>query len=210
MTATPVRSTTPPMSASDASVTRRRRRHPRPPLIVALRILLAGFALSVTLVVIGWAVVGAWRSPQGEAGAPPIELTGPRLIGEDDKQRPFLITADTALREPGASQRIRLHRPILTRDAGGADNMRVTAAEGVYDEAAGRLELSGGVKVSGARGEFSTPATTYDTRTGKVVGPGAVQAAGDIGQMQARSFSVTNNGKSVVYKGGVHARLTPK
>jgi lipopolysaccharide export system protein LptC len=96
------------------------------------------------------------------------------------------------------------------RGQGGADQMRVTATNGVYDEAAGRLQLNGDVKFTGPNGAFTTPSAVYDAKTGEVLGSSAVQAAGASGQMQANSFAAKDKGKSVIYKGGVHTRLNVK
>ena len=105
--------------------------------------------------------------------------------------------------------RIDLDHPVLSRDEGGPDALRVVAASGVYDEKTGSLALSGGVHVESAHGQFSTPATTYDTKSGNLLGDG-VQGSAAFGQLRARQFSASANGKSVIYKGGVRARLNPK
>ena len=184
---------------------------PRPPLIAALRLLLPALAVGLTLLVIGWAVVGALLGAGRETSAvAPMAITSPRLVGQDDKQRPYAITAVSATRDASMSARIHLDHPVLVRDQGGADNLHVTAAKGVYDEAAGRLELTGGVQITGSRGEFTAPTAVYDTKTGTVLGQAGVQGAGDLGQMRAGSFTVKDKGKSVIYQGGVHTRINPK
>jgi lipopolysaccharide export system protein LptC len=183
---------------------------PRPQLISTLRVALPAFAIGLTLLVIAWTTVTALLGASHETAPLPLTVASPRLSGQDDKDRPYTVIARTATREAVGSQKIDLDHPLLTRDEGGPDFLRVVAASGVYDQQAGKLALSGGVQISGARGEFSTPSTIYDTKTGDIVGPGAVQGSGDIGQLKAGSVSVTGNGKSVVYKGGVRARLNAK
>lgn len=196
------------MSASEVPVTRR----PRPPLIATLRVLLPGVAVATLAAVVVSAIASAYRGAENQTeAARPIELIGPRLTGEDGKNRPFVITAATAEREASAVNRIRLHDPVLVRDPGGVDQMQVVARRGIYDEAAGRLELAGDVRFSSRNGTTTTQAATYDARSGQVLGPAAVQAAGISGQqLQAGSFAVKDKGASVVYKGGVHTRLNTK
>jgi lipopolysaccharide export system protein LptC len=185
-------------------------RRPRPPLIAALRILLPTFAAAVLLAVIVAAAATGLRNVAGAAATTrPIELVGPRLTGEDNRRRPFVITAASAEREDN-SGRIRLKAPVLVRDQGAADQMRVTAASGVYDEAAGRLELSGDVRLAGPNGAFATPSAVYDAKSGEVLGASGVNAASGSNQLQAGSFSVKDKGRSMVYKGGVHTRLNVK
>ena len=185
-------------------------RRPRPALIPVLRILLPAVAAAVLLAVIVSAVLGMFRAMERRAAATqPIELMAPRMIGVDNKKRPFILTAASAERE-GASNRIRLINPVLVRSPGDAQETRVTAKAGVYDQGAGKLELTGDVKLTGPSGDFATPAAVYDAKTGEVVGRGQVRAAGREGQMEAGSFSVKDKGDSVVYKGGVRTRINPK
>lgn len=196
------------MTASEVPIPRRS----RPPLIAALRVLLPAVAIVTLLAVIGAAVANAYHAAEiRPAATRPIELIGPRLTGNDSKNRRFVITAVTAERETRiATSRIRLHNPVLVRDPGGADQMQVTAQNGVYDETAGRLELVGDVKLTRKDGSSTTPSATYDAKTGEVLGANAVEAAGGSAQVRAGSFAVTNKGNSVIYKGGVHTRLVPK
>jgi lipopolysaccharide export system protein LptC len=194
------------MSASEVPIVRR----PRPPLIATLRVLLPGVAAATLLAVIAAASFSAWRGAENQTEvARPIELIGPRLTGEDSKNRPFVITATTA--ERMADNRIRLQSPKLVRSSGQPDQMQVTANSGTYDEAAGRLELTGDVKLASRDNASTTQSAVYDAKTGEVLGGSAVQASGKPGQqLQAGSFAVKNQGESVVYKGGVHTRITPK
>src|SRR5689334_9321971 len=113
------------MSATDAELPRPARPHFT--RIRLLRLVLPVFAAALTLLVIGWAVVGAIRGSSREAAAPPLELTSPRMIGQDNKRRPFVVTAQRAVREPGATQRIRLEHPELVRQQGGPDALHVVA-----------------------------------------------------------------------------------
>lgn len=195
------------MSASEASADRRA----RPSLIATLRIALPVLAGLILLTVLASAVTGAFNNARTRAATTqPIEMIAPRLIGEDAKQRPFVITAKTAQREDGGANRIRLNAPVLVRDQGGDDQLRVVAQKGVYDEAAGRLELAGDVKMVSSAGEFSSPTAIYDAKTGEILGRGSVQASGSAGELKAGSFEVKDKGDTVTYKGGVHTRLNVK
>lgn len=194
------------MSATEASAAQR----PRPSLIATLRIVLPAIAGLVLLAVLASTITGLFHSAKmREAATKPIEMIAPRLIGEDAKQRPFVITATTAQREDGTNH-IRLVTPVLIRDQDGPDQMRVTAKQGVYDESAGKLELSGDVQMMTRQGEFTSPAALYDSKTGEIVGRGQVQASGSSGELKAGSFELKDKGDTVTYKGGVHTRLNVK
>lgn len=157
------------MSASEVPVARRS----RPQLIATLRILLPTVAVGTLVAVVATAIASAYQAAEIRAAATrPIELIGPQLLGEDSKNRPFVITAATAEREAGISSRIHLHSPVLVRDPGKPNQMRVTAKSGVYDEAAGRLELAGEVKFTSPSGSSTTPSAVYNAKTGKSSGRG--------------------------------------
>jgi len=195
------------MSATEASAAHR----PRPSLIATLRIALPVIAGLILLAVIASALTGMFNNARVRAAATkPIEMIAPRLIGEDSKQRPFVITAATAQRED-ETNRIRLNNPVLIRDQDGPDQMRVNAKQGLYDESAGKLELTGDVHMTTRQGEFTSPTAIYDSKTGEIVGRGEIQAAGSGGeQLKAGSVELKNKGDTVTYKGGVHTRLNVK
>jgi len=199
------------MSATEAPAAHR----PRPSLIATLRIVLPLIAGLILLAVILSVVTGVFNNARLRAATTkPIEMIAPRLIGEDSKQRPFVITAATAQREE-ATNRIRLNSPVLIRDQGGPDQMRVVAKQGLYDESAGKLELSGDVRMTNNRSEFTSPTAVYDSKSGEMVGSGQIQASGAAGSgksgsVKARSVEVQNQGDTVTFKGGVHSRLNVK
>jgi lipopolysaccharide export system protein LptC len=196
------------MSATEASAAHR----PRPSLIATLRIVLPVIAGLVLLAVVASTVTGLFHNARIRAAATkPIEMIAPRLIGEDAKQRPFVITAATAQREDGTNtNRIRLNNPVLIRDQDGPDQMRVSAKQGVYDESASKLELTGDVHMTTHNGEFTSPTAIYDSKTGEIIGRGEIQAAASSGQLKAGSVELKDKGDTVTYKGGVHTRLNVK
>lgn len=185
---------------------------PRATLVGFLRLALPAFAGLTTLSVVAALVANALGGGEGEPARnkPPVELAGLRLFGEDEKGRAFVITALSAARDPAAAHLVKLDRPVVVMDQGGPEEMRVTAGSGVYDESGGRLQLGGGVKLEGARGVFSSPSTVLDTKTGDVVGTGAIQGSGSFGSTEAGSFAVKEKGGQIIYKGGVHSRLNMK
>jgi len=193
------------------SFARSRLHRPRSRTIAVLRLALPAIAALALLSVAAAAAIEAVRAaPDKPGGAPPpMELAGPRLVGQDGKGHPFVITATRAIRENAASQQIKLDQPVLVRNEGAADQTRVTAPTGIYDEGARKLALSGGVKLDGPQGAFNTPAAVFDGKTGQIVG-GGVQASGSFGQVRAGSYTAKAKGNDVIYKGGVHSRLNVK
>jgi lipopolysaccharide export system protein LptC len=195
--------------ARRASIQRWRRRSR---VIAVLRILLPGLIL---LILAGLAAMVAYNSFMAQPVSPassndPIQLVNPRFVGRDDRGRPFVLISASATRDPQDYQKVYLDKPALVLDEDGPDPLRITAAKGVYHEATRKLEVSGGVRLAGARGAFDTAESLFDTRSGELVGSGPVHGLGSLGEINAKSYGVYDKGARMVFKGGVHTRLQPK
>lgn len=149
------------------------------------------------------------RAPNRDSSAP-IRLVNPHFVGRDAHGKPFLLTSVTATRDPQDYQRVFLDHPTLTLDTDGPDPLHITAGYGVFHEDTGKLEASRGVRMSGARGNFATDASLFDTKTQELVGSVDVQGLGINGQIQAKSYGVYDNGARMVFTGDVRSRLQPK
>ncbi|WP_309088487.1 LPS export ABC transporter periplasmic protein LptC [Phenylobacterium sp.] len=206
------------MTASDASFAahparradfERWRRRSR--LIRLLRILLPALIVLIFLGLAGSVAWSTFRAQPREAagGDEPIRLVNPRFVGRDDKGRAFVLTADSAVRDSKDYQRVLLKRPALILDEGGADQLRLNGADGVFHEATGKLQLSGGVQMADPKNAFQTASSLFDTKTGELVGSGPIQGSGGLGEITAKSYGVYGKGDRMVFKGGVRARLEP-
>ncbi|MBS0332116.1 MAG: LPS export ABC transporter periplasmic protein LptC [Proteobacteria bacterium] len=173
-------------------------------LPAAIGLILAGLAVSIGL--------NALESRRPAAGDPnePIRLISPHFVGRDARGRPFVITSITATRDPNNYNRVFLDKPVLIMDADGADPLHVTSGSGIYHEDTGLLEVSHGVRLSGARGAIATDSSVFDTKTMELSGSATVQGAGSLGEIQAKSYGVYDKGDRMVFTGDVHTRLQPK
>lgn len=140
----------------------------------------------------------------------PIRLVHPRFVGRDDKGRAFVITAQSATRDPRDYQRVLLDHPALVLDEQGPDPIRLVATAGVYHEGSFKLDLHGGVRLVGSKAAFDTATSLFDTKTGEIVGSGPIQGSGSLGEISAKSYAVYGKGDRVIFKGGVHTRLDRK
>jgi lipopolysaccharide export system protein LptC len=193
----------PPRQASIRRWKRRSR------LIKTLRILLPSL---IFLTLGGLAASIAYNSLARQPSAPAssneaIRLVNPRFVGRDERGRAFVLTAVSATRDPHDYQRVNLDKPALVLDEEGPDALRITGGSGVYHEGNRKLEVSGGVHLSGAKLAFETAASLFDTRTGELVGSGPIQGSGSLGEITAKSYGVYDKGDRMVFKGGVHTRL---
>ena len=103
-----------------------------------------------------------------------------------------------------------LDRPALVLDDEGPDPVRVTAARGLYHEGDRKLEVSGGVRLSGAQAAFDTATSLFDTRTGELVGSGPIHGSGPLGEITSKSYGVYDKGDRMIFTGGVHTRMNSK
>ena len=142
-----------------------------------------------------------------EEESAPIRLVKPRFVGRDDKRQAFVLTAESAMRDQHDYQRVILDKPALVLDETGPNSLRIVAGSGVYHEQTRKLELSGGVKISGSKGAFETAASLFDTKTGELLGSGPIQGVGSLGEINAKSYGVYDKGNRVVFKGRVRARI---
>jgi lipopolysaccharide export system protein LptC len=172
------------------------------PALIAL--ILAGLAGSVV-----WNGLNGQRAPVGSA-SDPIRLVNPRFVGRDTRSRAFVLTAVTATRDPQDFHKVYLDRPALILDDEGPDPLRITAHAGVYQEDSGKLKVSGGVRLAGARGAFDTAESLFDTKSGELVGSGPVHGLGELGEISAKSYGVYDKGDRMIFSGGVHTRLQAK
>ncbi len=173
-------------------------------LPIIIGVILAGLAGSVA-----YNALTTRRAPPGDSSAP-IRLINPHFVGRDSHGRPFVLTSITATRDPSNYNRVFLDKPVLVLDSDSADPLHITAGSGIFHEDTGKLEVSHGVRVSGARGAFDTASSLFDTKTQELVGSVAVQGAGSLGEIQAKSYGVYDKGARMVFSGGVHSRLQPK
>lgn len=195
-----------PLSRRDVDRWRRRSR-----LIRVLRVLLLTAILAI------FAGLGAQvafhtisdKAANQEAEGP-IRLSNPRFVGRDGRGRAFVLTAEAAVRDRLDFQRVILFRPAVVIDEAGQSETRLTAASGVYHERTRKLQLTGGVRLASPQTAFDTAASLYDTRTGDLIGSGPIQGSGSLGEINAKSYGVYDEGDRLIFKGGVRARIDSK
>ena len=181
-------------------------------LVRIMRIVLPAL-IGLILAALGVAIAyNALTTQPGQAKetSAPIRLVHPRFVGRDDKGRAFVLTADSATRDPKEYQRVLLERPALVLDEQGPDPIRLQAVAGVFNEGTFKLDLHGGVRLVNSKAVFDTASSLFDTKTGEIVGSGPIQGSGSLGELSAKSYSVHNNGERMVFTGGVHTRLDRK
>lgn len=139
----------------------------------------------------------------------PIQLVNPKFVGQDRRGRAFTLTARTATRDPADYDRVFLDRPVLVLNRDPQEPIRVSALKGDFNESEHLLKLSGDVRLSSGDISFATGASSFDTVLGELVGDGAIQGVGSLGEIIAKSYGVYDRGDRLVFGGGVRTRLEP-
>jgi lipopolysaccharide export system protein LptC len=176
-----------------------------------LRILLPAIMVGVIATLAAMVVQHAVRRQAAahQDGANPIRMTNPHFFGRDNQGRAFTLGARQAARDERSLQVVLLEFPTLTLDVGGAHPSNLTADAGVYHEDTRMLFLNGHVRGANAQNaRFATDKAVVNTRTGSVEGPGALGAQSGQNSVTSNSYNVYNKGDRVIFKGGVHARLS--
>lgn len=193
--------------AHEANAWRRRSRRVR-----HLRRLLPALVGLILLVMAGYVAQAMFAGPRTrpvEANTP-IQLVGPKFVGQDRKGRAFTLTARTATRDPADYDRVVLDQPVLLLRRDPGEPIRVSARTGDFNESEHILKLAGDVRLNSGDISFATGASTFDTALGELVGDGAIQGVGSLGEINAKSYGVYDRGDRLVFGGGVSTRLEPR
>lgn len=175
-------------------------------LRVILPLIMIGVIATLAALVIEHAVRRHAAAHQDQAT--PIRMTNPHFFGRDNQGRAFTLGARLAARDQTSLQVVLLDFPTLILDVGGLHPSNLSADSGVYHEDTRMLFLMGHVRGANAAGaRFATDKAVINTRTGAVVGPGVLGAQNGQGSVTSNSYAVKNKGETVIFRGGVHARL---
>lgn len=135
-----------------------------------------------------------------------VTMLNPRFTGRDSTGQSFQITADAARRRRGTDQTVDLVAPILNDEAGS----RVSAPSGMYDRAAGILELYDNVGITDASGyTFISKGARVYVGEGRIEGLSPLQGKGPLGDIRCDSYEVLDDGNRFVCSGNVRTVIYP-
>jgi lipopolysaccharide export system protein LptC len=151
----------------------------------------------------------SYRKPGVTTPTGAASVVEPRFQGADERGRPFVVSADTAIQEAGSEQVV-LARPRgdITLEDGAW--VMLQAEKGVFHRDRRQLDLAGDVSVFHDSGyEFQTEAAVVDLRAGSASGSLPVAAQGPAGTLDAVGFTLTDRGDVVVFNGPARMVLVP-
>ena len=135
-----------------------------------------------------------------------VTMVNPRFTGRDSTGQSFQITADAARRRRGMDQAVDLIGPVLNDEAGS----QVSAPSGMYDRAAGILELYDDVSITDASGyTFMSVGARVFVGEGRIEGLSPLQGKGPLGDIRCDSYEVLDDGNRIVCAGNVRTVIYP-
>ncbi len=148
-----------------------------------------------------------------EATPEELHMANPRVVGIDDKGKPYEIIAESALQTPGAEDVVELVRPrAASRNA--KETTVAYADRGVFQNSSKILELTDSVTVEHAVGGetyvLTTPAATVSINDETVETDAGVSGQSETGTLRADRMRAYNGEGRVVFEGNVSMRIYPK
>jgi lipopolysaccharide export system protein LptC len=174
-----------------------------------LSVVLAIVALLTLVVVLIWPQIQPRmdRLRIGMASLDVLESDGEGLVnaklsGNDDKGRPYVITADFVRQLQGGTGVLGLDRPRgeITMEDG--SKTVLTAAAGTFDQDKRLLKLYDGVVLTTGDGaRYETAAADIDLAAGTANGTDPVQGRGPMGTVSGEGFHATDFGQTIFIDG---------
>lgn len=139
-----------------------------------------------------------------------IQLVNPRYMGEDDLNRPYMLTADVARQATPEDDQVHLEGPKADITLEDGTWLALTADQGVFFQKAKELNLEGTVNIFHDKGySVETGEAMVDLEAGTAHGNKPVVAHGPMGTLQSEGFRVYGKGETVIFTGKSRLVLYP-
>jgi len=185
--------------------------------IVTVKYSLFAAALALTVVVVLWPefasdTVGV-TLPRVSFGSDEFQLRmdDARYEGADNKNRPYVITAKSAVQNTEDKWLVDLNdlKADITMEDG--TWIYISAAIGRYHHRRQDLDLRQGISLFIDNGyQLTTQAATVDLAAGRVIGTTAVQGHGPAGEVRANGFEAIDFGRVIRLLGDVRMIIRPR
>jgi lipopolysaccharide export system protein LptC len=140
-----------------------------------------------------------------------IIMDRPHLRGFDKNNREFSVAADRAIQALMNPDEARLENIEATLETDNDAEVTIAAEAGDYDQRENKLKLHGAIAVDSTEG-YAVRMTDadIDLEAGTMNSPNPATVTYQGSQVVGQSFSMTDNGKVIVFEGGVRTTLVPK
>lgn len=130
----------------------------------------------------------------------------PNYHGIDAHNRPYTISADTGVQQDKETVVLENIAAEMTGDNNAW--IALNAGHGVMNTTTKQLELTDGVEVFYDSGyQFRTDHAHVDINHGSATGDSKIEGQGEAGTLQAKSFSISERGDVINFKGAVKVVL---
>lgn len=120
--------------------------------------------------------------------------------GFDARDRPYTVTASVARQT--TADRIDLHDIKADLGGGEAGWLMIQSKDGVYNQHASQLDMSGDVRLYRDDGTtLMTDSAAIDLKAGAAAGAEKVHVEGPFGQLDAQGFALTDRGAVIQFTG---------
>ncbi|MCH8001621.1 MAG: LPS export ABC transporter periplasmic protein LptC, partial [Proteobacteria bacterium] len=174
-----------------------------------MKVLLPALAAALMLLVVAWPQFtvddGGFRlsvSKLAPDQADSLTMLNARFDGLDEKDRPYMLTADMATQSDGDEDLIELELPKADITLEDGTWLALTARSGTYRQQSKILDLAGSVSLFHDRGfELRTEAARVDLARGVAEGVQPVRGQGSVGFIEAEGFRVLDRGARIIFTG---------
>jgi lipopolysaccharide export system protein LptC len=187
------------------------RNHTR--IVGYLKLTLPALALALTSLILAWPRIvpddrhfrlGSARVAPGDAEA--LRLDKARIVGVDQLQRPYVITADDATQANGAALDVNLNAPKADITLSNGAWVQLSAKSGIYRRDNSQLDLDGNVSLFHDSGsEFHTATAHIDLKEGSAHGEDPIEGQGPQGDISGEGFVIVDHGARILFTGRAHA-----
>jgi len=160
---------------------------------------------------LGWAGYKtlAEMSLSGRQGGA-IRMVKPEFHGRNKEGLPYVVTADTAVRDAQHPERMALDQPRLVEQTMNRGVVHGASTSGLYDEKSHILNLWGGVTmIDGIGYHFFSPTARVDTAADTAEGHDGTHSEGPTGHAVGDSYYIDNKQGHTVLTGHVLTHLVP-
>lgn len=140
-----------------------------------------------------------------------IRMVNPEFHGRNASGQPYVVTAQTAVRDAAHLERMLLTEPRLVMQTVTRGEVHGAGRSGLYDENAHTLNLWGGVTMTDGLGyHFVSPTAHVDTQKSTAEGHDGTQDDGPLGHAQGDSYYIDDKSGHTVLTGHVLTHLVPQ
>lgn len=143
-------------------------------------------------------------------GEEQLTMLNPRFLGVDRDNQPYVVTALSALQDPGDARRVTLQQVQADITLEQGDWLSLTASSGLYRQVEQTLTLEGPVSIHSDSGyELHLDRVEAALAEGRAWSDSPVRGQGPFGAVTADRMRLEERGRRIVFEGRVRVTVRP-